>query len=122
MKVVPVLLSLLVLLATAEAYVSQGSCSGSDLGTEAGLKQEGEDCGSCYCPPDYTAGECAPGLKCVHNDNIPDAPGVCQRTGLKQEGEDCGSCYCPPDYTAGECAPGLKCVHNDNIPDAPGVC
>merc|ERR1712183_585637 len=34
MKVVWALLSLLVLLATAEAYVSQGVCSGSDLGTE----------------------------------------------------------------------------------------
>ena len=34
MKVVPVLLSLLVLLATAEAYVQEGVCSGSDLGTE----------------------------------------------------------------------------------------
>ena len=39
--------------------------------------QLGDDCGQCFCPPDYTMGECAPGLECIHNDNIPDAPGKC---------------------------------------------
>ena len=27
-------------------------------------KGEGEDCGSCFCPPTFSAGECAPGLYC----------------------------------------------------------
>ena len=45
----------------------------------AALKQEGERCGSCYCPPTYTAGECAPGLECKHDPMISDAPGKCVR-------------------------------------------
>ena len=45
------------------------------------LKKEGENCGHCYCPPTYTAGNCAPGLVCKHNSKIPDAAGVCIRQG-----------------------------------------
>ena len=45
------------------------------------LKQEGEDCGDCYCPPTYTAGTCAPGLKCKYDDTIPDLAGTCVRSG-----------------------------------------
>ena len=44
---------------------------------ESGLKHEGEDCGSCFCPPTYNAGECAEGLQCIHNQTIADAPGKC---------------------------------------------
>ena len=44
------------------------------------LKKEGENCGSCFCPPTFTAGECEPGLKCDLSiqEAIPDAPGVCR--------------------------------------------
>lgn len=47
------------------------------------MKQEGEDCGSCFCPPTYNAGNCAPGLQCkyLHRD-IPDAAGTCVRLGV----------------------------------------
>jgi secreted trypsin-like serine protease len=44
---------------------------------EEPLKQEGESCGSCMCPPTYTAGTCEPGLECIKNPLIADAPGVC---------------------------------------------
>ena len=40
-------------------------------------KQLGESCGSCNCPPTYTAGECEEGLDCVHHPMIADAPGKC---------------------------------------------
>ena len=44
-------------------------------------KQLGESCGSCNCPPTYTAGECEEGLDCVHNPMIADAPGKCINRG-----------------------------------------
>ena len=47
-----------------------------------GLKQEGESCGSCFCPPTYTAGSCAPGLECKRDPRIPDSPGKCARPGM----------------------------------------
>jgi len=47
-----------------------------------GLKQEGESCGSCFCPPTYTAGSCAPGLECKRDPRIPDSPGKCARPGF----------------------------------------
>ena len=37
----------------------------------------GEACGSCFCPPNYTAGNCAKGLNCMHDPRIADAPGRC---------------------------------------------
>ena len=43
--------------------------------------QFGEPCGSCYCPPTYTLGDCAPGLKCKHDSLIPDLPGRCVKQG-----------------------------------------
>ena len=46
-----------------------------------GLKQEGESCGSCFCPPTYTAGNCAPGLQCQKDPRISDAAGKCVRAG-----------------------------------------
>ena len=46
-----------------------------------GLKQEGESCGSCFCPPTYTAGNCAPGLQCQKDPRISDAAGKCVRSG-----------------------------------------
>ena len=52
-----------------------------EVTTEMALKKEGENCGHCYCPPTYTAGNCAPGLICEHNSKIPDAAGVCIRQG-----------------------------------------
>ena len=44
------------------------------------LKKEGESCGSCFCPPTFTAGECEHGLKCDLSiqEQIPDAPGICR--------------------------------------------
>ena len=51
--------------------------------TFLGLKQEGEECGSCFCPPTYNAGNCAPGLECKHlHRDTPDAPGTCVRPGV----------------------------------------
>ena len=44
-------------------------------------KQLGESCGSCNCPPTYTAGECEEGLTCVHHPMIADAPGKCINRG-----------------------------------------
>jgi len=37
----------------------------------------GDSCGSCYCPPTYTLGNCAKGLICQHNALLQDAPGIC---------------------------------------------
>merc|ERR1712226_1478812 len=44
------------------------------------LKGEGEDCGACFCPPTFSAGECEPDLFCDTSiqDQIPDAPGTCR--------------------------------------------
>ena len=45
------------------------------------LKKEGENCGYCFCPPTFTAGECEPGLKCDLSIRgaIPDtSAGVCR--------------------------------------------
>merc|ERR1712123_29843 len=91
-----------------------GSGSGSG-------QQEGESCGSCFCPPAFTAGECEEGLTCVSDPMIPDLPGTCTKT-AKKEGESCGSCLCPPTYSAGDCEEGLACVYEPGIADAPGVC
>ena len=51
------------------------------------LKKEGESCGSCFCPPKFTAGECDTGLKCDRSAQkfLPDAPGIC-RAEKKGEG------------------------------------
>merc|ERR1719361_2687908 len=49
-------------------------------GSNLKLKQLGERCGSCFCPPTYNAGKCAPGLECKHNPQIPDAAGKCVAT------------------------------------------
>ena len=46
-------------------------------------KKEGESCGSCMCPPTFSAGECEEGLTCVHDELIADAPGVCTRKGRR---------------------------------------
>merc|ERR1712212_935737 len=44
-------------------------------------QQEGESCGPCFCPPDYTLGECGEGLTCVKEyPLIADLPGVCRKT------------------------------------------
>ena len=51
------------------------------LGGTKPFKQEGEDCGPCYCPPRYHAGKCAPGLKCKRFPMVPDRPGICVRAG-----------------------------------------
>merc|ERR1711915_772845 len=58
--------------------------------SKRGLKNEGESCGSCFCPPTYSAGDCKPGLTCVHNPNIPDATGTCK----KDQG-----CICPAIFS-----------------------
>ena len=44
-------------------------------------EQEGEDCGSCFCPPTFTAGKCAPGLDCLGFEFIADIPGKCIQEG-----------------------------------------
>ena len=82
-------------------------------------KQEGENCGL-YNLGTANAGQCALGLECKHNRNIPDAPGKCTLSD-KQEGENCGL-YNLGRANAGQCAPGLECKHNRMIPDAPGKC
>jgi len=42
------------------------------------LRQTGESCGSCFCPPTFSAGQCAPGNVCVHSrDGFADMPGTC---------------------------------------------
>ena len=51
--------------------------STSNLILDLKLKQLGESCGSCFCPPTYNAGECAPGLECKYNPQILDAAGKC---------------------------------------------
>merc|ERR1719431_2312362 len=47
-----------------------GDCSWEDgqcvAKSDTAGQQEGEACGSCYCTPSYTAGECAEGLTCVN--------------------------------------------------------
>lgn len=65
-----------------------GVCTEIGCPTE-GLKQLGEDCGSCYCPPTYDAGTCAQGLKCVHDPRIADAPGRCVRDDVPGDRMDC---------------------------------
>ena len=41
-------------------------------------RQLGETCGSCFCPPTFTAGECAPGLWCKPGPReLSDATGTC---------------------------------------------
>merc|ERR1719309_956507 len=80
---------------------------------EEPLKKEGEDCGSCYCPPTYTAGECEPGLECVSDPLIPDAPGICQLPDL--ESSDEGSCKFSHDCRTN----GGSC---ESIQDASCVC
>merc|ERR1711915_246425 len=63
------------------------------------LKKEGEDCGSCYCPPTFSAGKCGPGLSCVRNENIPDLPGTCQQVA---EGCICPAIFSPVCGTDGK--------------------
>ena len=46
-------------------------------------KQLGQPCGSCNCPPSFTAGQCDQGLECVHNPMVADAPGTCMEPGKK---------------------------------------
>ena len=41
------------------------------------LKEEGQSCGSCFCPPNFSAGECGPGLECIHDPRVSDLPGKC---------------------------------------------
>ena len=57
--------------------LSRHGSSTSNLTLDLKLKQLGERCGSCFCPPTYNAGKCAPGLECKHNPQIPDAAGKC---------------------------------------------
>ena len=46
-------------------------------------RQVGESCGSCYCPPTYNAGKCAPGLTCKPGPpEISDIPGTCVEQGI----------------------------------------
>jgi len=53
--------------------------------TEVVLKKEGEDCGYCYCPPDYWAGTCEEGLFCKRDPNIADIAGTCTVEGMNEE-------------------------------------
>jgi len=76
--------------------------------------QEGESCGACFCPPAYTAGECALGLTCVHHPAIADAPGRCYPNDAI-----CND-PCWGDDTFACCAAGETCVQEDGF--GPGVC
>jgi len=49
------------------------------------VRQEGEECGSCYCPPTYKLGDCAEGLTCVKDPNVADGPGICKKGPLPIE-------------------------------------
>merc|ERR1719309_703512 len=60
---------------------------------EEPLKKEGENCGPCYCPPTYTAGECEPGLECVSDPTLADAPGICQLPDLNRQKECEKECF-----------------------------
>ena len=81
------------------------------------FKQEGQDCGVCFCPPTYYAGTCAPGLECKHfNPEIHAEkkhlhivkPGICVRPPkfnpkCAEAGESCKS---------RRCCTGLDCVQS----------
>ena len=41
----------------------------------------GQPCGSCFCPPLYTKGYCAPGLICSYSPNNQDTAGTCIELG-----------------------------------------
>ena len=41
----------------------------------------GQPCGSCFCPPLYTKGYCAPGLICSYSRNDQDSAGTCIELG-----------------------------------------
>jgi len=72
--------------------------NGCDICKCKELREEGETCGSCFCPPTYTAGDCEDGLTCVHNPMIPDAPGRCHAL------SDCSSCVAAGfAWQIGEC-------------------
>ena len=166
MNVVFSLLSLLGLLATSQAFVSQGFCDGADLGAE--MVEESWECdvgGGASCSRVSTSCSCdgksikqggtniydsrgelytATGGWDCHNKcrGSPGSSGAQAKSSKKscdggatsffdigsgpiagqQEGEECGSCYCPPDYTAGVCGEGLTCVKESSYEDLPGVC
>merc|ERR1712142_1259942 len=42
-------------------------------------KQEGENCGSCLCPPTYHVGNCTKGLICLNHPLLDDAAGTCTK-------------------------------------------
>jgi len=54
-------------------------------------KQEGESCGYCYCPPAYTAGDCAEGLICVRDPLIVDRAGRCMKKVVCATSADCST-------------------------------
>ena len=41
----------------------------------------GQPCGSCFCPPLYTKGYCAPGLICSYSRSNQDSAGTCIELG-----------------------------------------
>jgi len=62
--------------------------------TELPPRQLGETCGSCFCPPTFTAGECAEGLVCEHSSMFEDLPGNCvedRPVYVKHEKSQCNS-------------------------------
>ena len=89
----------------------------SELTPGPRFKQEGQDCGVCFCSPTYYAGTCAPGLECKHfNPEIHaekkhlhiDEPGICVRPPkfnpkCAEAGESCKS---------RRCCTGLDCVQS----------
>merc|ERR1719431_1715855 len=163
MNVVSSLISLLGLLATSEAFDSQGLCEGGNLGTEKVEESWYCDVGggasctqvttTCSCDGKstsqggtnaydrrgklYTAtggwdcrnkcGKRYPGSSgtqaksskksCNASFDIASGPTI-----VRGEGEECGPCYCPPNFTAGQCGEGLTCVKVSSYEDLPGVC
>ena len=63
--------------------VSQGSDAlpKEDIKVVERFNKEGEPCGSCMCPPTYTAGQCERHLECVRDPTLADAPGKCMVPG-----------------------------------------
>merc|ERR1719150_1738098 len=66
--------------------------------TRAQIKQMGESCGDCWCPPTFTAGHCAPGLQCLYKPNIMDSPGTC-RSPYADENIEHGHAECKETHT-----------------------
>ena len=132
-----------------DAACTDGFCRCTDINCSAKAcapwSQDGEGCGG-FVPP-HMVKRCAPGLECVFEDGVADAPGKCGKDTSCSDDADCtdGFCRCadmacsakecapwskegdscggftPPQMVT-RCAPGLGCVFKNGVADAPGKC